>query len=100
MLLYAERLFGHVPRAAVVTIGAAAFVHGNEPPSAATHAADHLACCRLDARKAQIVELRFFGGLTIEQTARSLGVGTTTVEDDWAFARPWLRRELRQDDES
>ncbi len=55
---------------------------------------------KLDARKARIVELRFFGGLTIEQTARSLGVGTTAVEDDWAFARPWLRRELRRDDAS
>ncbi len=49
---------------------------------------------RLDERKARVVELRFFGGLTIEATARSLGVSTTTVEDDWAFARAWLRREL------
>lgn len=49
---------------------------------------------RLDERKARVVELRFFGGLTIEATARSLGVGTTTVQDDWAFARAWLRREL------
>jgi RNA polymerase sigma factor (TIGR02999 family) len=46
----------------------------------------------LDPRKARVVELRFFGGLTIAQTAESLGVGPTTVEDDWAFARSWLRR--------
>lgn len=48
----------------------------------------------LDPRKARVVELRYFGGLTIEETAQALGVGTTTVEDDWAFARAWLRREL------
>jgi RNA polymerase sigma-70 factor, ECF subfamily len=49
---------------------------------------------RLAERKCRVVELRFFGGLTIDETARALGVGTTTVEDDWAFARAWLRREL------
>lgn len=48
----------------------------------------------LDARKARVVELRYFGGLTIAETARALDVGTTTVEDDWVFARSWLRREL------
>jgi RNA polymerase sigma factor (TIGR02999 family) len=52
----------------------------------------------LDERKAQVVELRFFGGLTIDETAATLGVGTTTVEDDWAFARSWLGRELREED--
>jgi len=48
----------------------------------------------MDARKCRVVELRFFGGLTIDETAGALGVGTTTVEDDWAFARAWLRREI------
>lgn len=52
----------------------------------------------LDERKGRVVELRFFGGLTIAQTAESLGVGPTTVEDDWAFARSWLRRALRDAD--
>ncbi len=47
-----------------------------------------------DARKARVVELRYFGGLTIDETAETLGVGSTTVEDDWAFARAWLRRTL------
>jgi len=51
-----------------------------------------------DPRKARVVELRYFGGLTIAQTAAVLDVGTTTVEDDWAFARSWLRRELADDD--
>ncbi len=52
----------------------------------------------LAPRKARVVELRFFGGLTIEQTAEALNVSTTTIESDWAFARSWLRRELGADD--
>lgn len=51
----------------------------------------------LDVRKARVVELRHFGGLTIAEAAAALGVGTTTVEDDWAFARAWLRRRLAGD---
>lgn len=47
-----------------------------------------------DDRLAAVVELRFFGGLTIDTTAEVLGVSHTTVEKDWAFARAWLRREL------
>jgi RNA polymerase sigma-70 factor, ECF subfamily len=47
-----------------------------------------------DARKARVVELRWFGGLSIDETARALDVATSTVEDDWAFARAWLRRRL------
>jgi RNA polymerase sigma-70 factor, ECF subfamily len=50
----------------------------------------------LDARQARIVELRFFGGLTVEETARALGVSATTVKDDWQSARAWLRREVRK----
>jgi len=45
-------------------------------------------------RQARIVELRFFGGLTIPETAAELDVSETTVEDDWRFARAWLNREL------
>ena len=48
----------------------------------------------LHARQHRVVELRFFGGLTIPETAHVLGVGTTTVEDDWAMARAWLMRRL------
>lgn len=47
-----------------------------------------------DARKARVVELRWFGGLSIDETASALGVATSTVEDDWSFARAWLRRRL------
>jgi RNA polymerase sigma factor (TIGR02999 family) len=48
----------------------------------------------LDRRKAEVVKLRFFAGLTIEQAAQLLGVSTTTVENDWAFARCWLQVEM------
>lgn len=48
----------------------------------------------LDARQAQVVELRFFGGLDVAQTAEALGVSPATVKRDWAFARAWLSREL------
>jgi len=48
----------------------------------------------LDARQARVVELRFFGGLTLEETAAVLGVGPATVKRDWTVARAWLHREL------
>jgi RNA polymerase sigma-70 factor (ECF subfamily) len=53
----------------------------------------------LDARQAKVVELRFFGGLSVEEVAEALGVSKRTVEGDWTFARAWLSRELRKDDE-
>jgi len=48
----------------------------------------------LDQRKSQIVELRFFGGLSIEETAEVLGVSPGTVMRDWTLAKAWLRREI------
>lgn len=48
----------------------------------------------LDARQARVVELRFFGGLTVPEVALVLGVSKRTVEGDWAHARAWLKREL------
>jgi RNA polymerase sigma factor (TIGR02999 family) len=48
----------------------------------------------LDARKAEVVSLRFFAGLTVEDAALALGVSPGTVKNDWAFARAWLHREL------
>jgi len=47
-----------------------------------------------DSRKGQIVELRFFGGLSIEETAEILGVSPGTVMRDWTLAKAWLHREL------
>jgi RNA polymerase sigma-70 factor, ECF subfamily len=49
---------------------------------------------RLDERKSQLVELRFFGGLSIEETAEVLGVSPGTVMRDWTLAKAWLRREM------
>jgi RNA polymerase sigma factor (TIGR02999 family) len=48
----------------------------------------------LDADQARVVELKFFGGLTIEETAEVMRVSHTTVEKDWKMARAWLKREL------
>jgi RNA polymerase sigma factor (TIGR02999 family) len=49
---------------------------------------------RVDARQAQLVELRFFGGLAHEDIARIQGVSARTVDADWALARAWLRRRI------
>lgn len=49
---------------------------------------------RLDERQARVVELRFFGGLTIEEAAAVLGVSHATVERDWNVAKAWLHREV------
>ena len=49
---------------------------------------------RLNGRQARVVELRYFGGLTIEETAEVLAVSPVTVKRDWSFARAWLFREL------
>ncbi len=48
----------------------------------------------MDPRQAQIVELRFFGGLSIEETADVLGISPATVKREWAIARLWLEREM------
>lgn len=48
----------------------------------------------LDARQAQIAELRFFGGLTLEETAKVLGISPATVKREWSVARLWLEREI------
>jgi RNA polymerase sigma factor (TIGR02999 family) len=53
---------------------------------------------KLDRRQSQIVELRFFGGLTEPQIARVLGISPRTVSSDWRVARSWLLRELNGDD--
>jgi RNA polymerase sigma factor (TIGR02999 family) len=56
---------------------------------------------RQDKRKADLVKLRFFAGMTIEQAAQALGISTSTAENDWAYARCWLRLEIHdsQDDQ-
>jgi len=56
---------------------------------------DH-SLAQLDPRRAQVVELRFFGGLSVEETADALSVSAQTVMRDWKLARAWLGRELRR----
>ena len=48
----------------------------------------------IDERKSHVVELRYFGGLTFEETAEVLRVSSITVKRDWSLARAWLRHEL------
>lgn len=57
---------------------------------ALTHMAEH----RHHARKAKVVELRYFGGLSVEETGEVLGISAATVKRDWDFARVWLSREI------
>lgn len=51
----------------------------------------------LDPRQEQIVEMRFFGGLTVKETAEVLGVSTRTIEREWTIARAWLYIQLKDD---
>lgn len=51
---------------------------------------------RHSPRHAQVVECRFFGGMTVEDTAHALDISPRTVKSDWAFARAWLARSLRE----
>jgi DNA-directed RNA polymerase specialized sigma24 family protein len=51
---------------------------------------------KLDARKARVVALRFFGGLSLEETAEALQVSTDSVGRDWRAARAWQMRELKR----
>src|SRR5262245_55957054 len=53
------------------------------------------ALAQVDQRKSRVVELRFFGGLSIEETADVLNVSRETIKRDWTFAKLWLRRQLR-----
>jgi RNA polymerase sigma factor (TIGR02999 family) len=58
------------------------------------HALSQLA--RLDPQQSRIVEMRFFGGLSIEDTAEVIGISRTTVKREWTTARAWLLREMRR----
>ena len=53
---------------------------------------------QLDPRRAKVIELRFFGGLSVEETAEVLEVSPQTVMRDWRLARAWLARELKEND--
>jgi RNA polymerase sigma factor (TIGR02999 family) len=68
----------------------------NSGPSAELIALDDalLRLDQMDGRKAKVIELRFFGGLSVEETAEALKVSPQTVMRDWRLARAWLTREL------
>lgn len=53
------------------------------------------ALAKFDERKSRVIEMRFFGGLTVEEVAAVLDVSPATVMGDWRFAKAWLKRELR-----
>jgi RNA polymerase sigma factor (TIGR02999 family) len=70
----------------------------NEPDANVVALDDALeALAKVDGRKSKVVELKFFGGLSIEETAEVLKVSTETVVRDWRLARAWLLRELSGD---
>ena len=50
----------------------------------------------IDPRKAKVIELRFFGGLSVEETAEALGISAVTVTRDWNTAKGWLLREINR----
>jgi RNA polymerase sigma factor (TIGR02999 family) len=58
------------------------------------------ALATIDARKSQIVELRFFGGLSVEETAEVLKISPRTVKREWSLARAWLYSELTQEEDA
>jgi len=72
----------------------------DKPPDADLEAIDRAlqALATRDARKAQVVELKFFGGLSMEEIAEALGISLRTAHNDWAFARAWLYRSLTPED--
>jgi RNA polymerase sigma factor (TIGR02999 family) len=83
--------------------GSAVLVSLDEAGGKADRAADVVALdeallmlAKLDDRKSRVVELRFFGGLSAEETAEALGISLRTVHREWDLARSWLFRELHR----
>ena len=72
-----------------------AMLAGNQHDADVVRLDDALdALARMDPRKGRVIELRFFGGLSAEETAAVLDVSTKTVIRDWTFAKAWLQREM------
>lgn len=93
---YAKRGGG----ALAVTLDDAALVSNNKGADIVALDEALVSLAELDARQSQVVELRFFGGLSIEETAEVLKVSPGTVRRDWSLARAWLHRELVGNGES
>ena len=77
-----------------VALEEAAVVGGGQGPDLVALDDAMNALAQIDPRKVQVVEMRFFGGLSVEETAEVLKVSTITVKRDWRLARAWLYREL------
>ena len=77
-----------------VSLDEAAVVGGDRPADLVALDAAMDALARLDPRKVRVVEMRFFGGLSVEETAEVLKVSPVTVMRDWSTAKAWLYREL------
>jgi RNA polymerase sigma-70 factor, ECF subfamily len=78
-----------------VSLEEAAAVGGDEDPNLVALDDALNALARIDPRKVRVVEMRFFGGLSVEETAEVLKLSTVTVKRDWRAARAWLYRELK-----
>lgn len=76
----------------VATAGAASTVEQSEELLAVDEALEKLA--GIDPKQASVVEMRYFGGLTVEETAAALGIAPRTVKREWAMAKAWLRVEI------
>ena len=100
ILVDAARSRGYLKRGGGVTMVSLddALVVSNEPGEDLVALDDALtALAAVDSRKSDVVEMRFFGGLTIEETAEALDVSRDTVKRDWTMAKLWLLRELSSD---
>jgi RNA polymerase sigma factor (TIGR02999 family) len=98
VLVDAARSRGYLKRGGGVTMVSLdeALVVSNEPGEDLVALDDALtALAAVDSRKSDVVEMRFFGGLTIDETAEALDVSRDTVKRDWTMAKLWLLRELR-----
>lgn len=82
--------------ALAVTLDEAAFVSDSKGNDIVALDEALVSLAELDARQSRVVELRFFGGLSIEETAEALKVSPATVKRDWSLARAWLHRELNR----
>ena len=98
ILVDAARSRGYQKRGGGVTMASLeeALVVSNEPAQDLVALDDALTTlAAVDPRKSQVVEMRFFGGLSLEETAEALHVSRDTVKRDWKMAKLWLLRELR-----
>jgi len=80
-----------------VTLSDAAEVSNQRSPDLVALDEALTSLAEIDPRRSRVVELRFFGGLSIEETAEVLKVSTTTVERDWTIAKAWLHKEVNRE---